>query len=98
MLGQVFGYAAVAESGRQLDAETIRDLVQRLLQLANKRVYLRELAATVVLVLIGGSAMCTAMLVMVKLVIQRSIATSRGLHHVSLPACSALVCSMGCRL
>ena len=44
LLGQVFGCAAVVESGRALDAEQAHALAVRLLQALRKKAFLREVA------------------------------------------------------
>ncbi|DBB02081.1 TPA: DNA-directed DNA polymerase [Trebouxia sp. C0004] len=49
LLGQVFGYAAIIRSGLQIDQQTAVTCAEGLTHIANKKSFLRELAANVLL-------------------------------------------------
>ena len=53
MLGKVFGYAAIVRCKRPIDQETAVKCTEGLVHIANKKSFLRELAANVVLDLTG---------------------------------------------
>lgn len=53
MLGKVFGYAAIVRCKRPVDQETAVKCVEGLVHIANKKSFLRELAANVLLDLTG---------------------------------------------
>lgn len=54
LLGQVFGYAAIVRSGLHLDQPTAVTCAEGLTHIANKKSFLRELAANVLLELTGA--------------------------------------------
>ncbi len=58
LLGQVFGYAAIIRSSRQLDEDTAVKCAEGLVYIANKKSFLRELAANVLLELTGTLGVC----------------------------------------
>lgn len=53
LLGQVFGYAAITRSGLHIDQPTAARCAEGLTHIANKKSFLRELAANVLLELTG---------------------------------------------
>ena len=53
MLGKVFGYAAIVRCKRPIDQETAVKCAEGLVHIANKKSFLRELAANVLLDLTG---------------------------------------------
>ena len=53
MLGKVFGYAAVVRSEQRIDQDTAAKCAEGLIQIANKKSFLRELAANVLLDMTG---------------------------------------------
>lgn len=53
LLGQVFGYAAIIRSGLHIDQATAVTCAEGLTLIANKKSFLRELAANVLLELTG---------------------------------------------
>ncbi len=53
LLGQVFGYAAIIRSGLHIDQPTAVTCAEGLTHIANKKSFLRELAANVLLELTG---------------------------------------------
>lgn len=53
MLGKVFGYAAIVRCKRPVDQETAVKCAEGLVHIANKKSFLRELAANVLLDLTG---------------------------------------------
>lgn len=56
MLGKVFGYAAIIRSGQHIDQETATRCAEGLVHIANKKSFLRELAANVLLELTGNAS------------------------------------------
>ncbi len=53
LLGQVFGYAAIIRSGLKIEQPTAVTCAEGLTQIANKKSFLKELAANVLLELTG---------------------------------------------
>ena len=53
MLGKVFGFAAIVRCKRTIDQDTATKCAEGLIQIANKKSFLRELAANVLLDLTG---------------------------------------------
>lgn len=53
MLGKVFGYAAVVRCEQRIDQDTAAKCAEGLIQIANKKSFLRELAANVLLDMTG---------------------------------------------
>ena len=53
MLGKIFGYAAIVRCKRPIDLATATKCAEGLVQIGNKKSFLRELAANVLLDLTG---------------------------------------------
>lgn len=53
MLGKIFGYAAIVRCKRPIDQANATKCAEGLVQIGNKKSFLRELAANVLLDLIG---------------------------------------------